>query len=70
MKENEHSGQCFLMNKDVCMLRFSCTHNEFEEVMFAEEEWLVQCRPVGYHGLQVFLSNAGRPSTGRISESC
>ena len=41
MKENAHSGQYFLMSKDVCMLRFSCTHNEFREVLFAEEEWLV-----------------------------
>lgn len=38
MKENAHSGQYFLMNKDVCILRFSCAYNEFGEVLFAEEE--------------------------------
>ena len=38
MKENANSGQYFLMNKDVCILHFSCAHNEFGEVLFAEEE--------------------------------
>ena len=61
MKENAHSGQYLLMNKDVCMLRFSCTHNEFREVLFAEEEWLVQYRPIGYHGQQDFLEQRRAP---------
>ena len=38
MKENVHSSQYLLMNKEVCILHFSCTHNEFGEVLFAEEE--------------------------------
>ena len=38
MTEDSHSSQYFLMNKDVCILHFSCTHNEFGEVLFAEEE--------------------------------
>ena len=38
MKENAHSSQYFLMNKDVCILHFSCAYNEFGEVLFAEEE--------------------------------
>ena len=61
MKENAHSGQYFLMNKDVCILHFSCAHNEFGEVLFAEEEWLVQYRPIGYHGLQSFLEQRRAP---------
>ena len=69
MKENAHSSQYLLMNKDVCILHFSCTHNEFGEALFAEEEWLVQYRPIGYHGLQDFLERRRAPSTGRISEN-
>lgn len=70
MTEDSHSSQYLLMNKDVCILHFSCAHNEFGEVLFAEEEWLVKYRPIGYHGLQSFWSSVGRPSIGRISESC
>ena len=61
MKENAHSSQYLLMNKDVCILHFSCAHNEFGEVLFAEEEWLVQYRPIGYHGLQSFLEQRRAP---------
>ncbi|RGD17690.1 hypothetical protein DW651_17270 [Subdoligranulum sp. AM23-21AC] len=61
MKENAHSSQYLLMNKDVCILHFFCAHNEFGEVLFAEEEWLVQYRPIGYHGLQDFLEQRRAP---------
>lgn len=61
MTEDSHSSQYLLMNKDVCILHFSCTHNEFEEVLFAEEEWLVQYCPIGYHGLQSFLEQRRAP---------
>ena len=61
MTEDSHSSQYFLMNKDVCILHFSCTHNEFGEALFAEEEWLVQYRPIGYHGLQDFLERRRAP---------
>ncbi len=61
MKENAHSSQYLLMNKDVCILHFSCAHNEFGEVLFAEKEWQVQYRSIGYHGLQDFLEQRRAP---------
>ena len=61
MTEDSHSSQYLLMNKDVCILHFSCAHNEFGEVLFAEEEWLVKYRPIGYHGLQSFLEQRRAP---------
>ena len=61
MTEDSHSSQYLLMNKDVCILHFSCAHNEFGEVLFVEEEWLVQYRLIGYHGLQDFLEQRRAP---------
>ena len=61
MTEDSHSSQYFLMNKDVCILHFSCTHNEFGEALCAEEGWLVQDRPIGSLGRPDVLERRRAP---------
>lgn len=50
-----------LMNKDVTLLLFHCTRNEFDEPEFFEDTWYTELRPIGYIGLTAFLEHRKAP---------
>ena len=56
-----HSSRYLLMNKDSCVLQFSCRRNKFDEPVFCEEQWEADYRPIGYRGLAEFLEHRKAP---------
>jgi hypothetical protein len=50
-----------LLNKDVPILLFHITQNDFDEPEFHEDQWLTDLRPLGYVGLEAFLARRKAP---------
>lgn len=54
-------SEYLLLNKDVPVLSFTCTRNEFDEPEFLEQCWYVDYRPIGYTNLTAFLEHRKAP---------
>ena len=54
-------SEYLLLNKDVPVLAFTCTRNEFDEPEFLEQCWYVDYHPIGYTNLTAFLEHRKAP---------
>lgn len=61
MAQSIKKTEYLLLNKNTPILTFSCTRNEFDEPEFHEEDWLADCRPIGYLDPESFLARRKAP---------
>ena len=50
-----------LMNKDIPMMGFSSSTDEYGEVVLQEEDWVSDCKPLGYYGITSFVDRRKAP---------
>lgn len=56
-KRNEY----LLMNKDIPVMEFHCTRNEYDEPEFTEHIWYMPYKPIGYRNIVSFLDSRKAP---------